>query len=771
MKMNDNSPSRILVVDDEYLIREIMISSLQDYNYEIHSAASGEEALTLFQETPCDVVISDIMMSKISGIDLLFALKKINPDVEVILVTGYASLKTAQEAVAGGAYRYIQKPFESLNEIPQVVEQALAVHKHKREQKKQLQEAVYQRDRLKKRLGQLETMYLISHAIGFPENIPLMLKEVAKLLSKVIPLSLMACVIKESHFIRIYIILLHPISENEIENLVQDCKKDLENTIQQKLIVDKSLISSKQTLEGKIDKLIEIPFPEYTTLKGCLSIALPKSRNLQSDEEELLDVTAAQIAGTIQRLQEFHMKERERMKLFINGMNDGVIVLNEIGTISMANNSAFSLLKCNKIQEIPIALENIGLGQILQQTQSNDLMLGDKIKLSDGRIFSISALPLSYPWELMSGIIFRDMTKQYFLQKELERSSRLSSVGELLSGVVHEINTPLTVILGYSDMLMGQEIAAPLKHDLSIIYSEATRCQKLIQNLLNLARPKVSKKIPIDLKELIEKVLELKQFALRKNNIEVQKNYSKEAVLAEVEPGQIQQVLLNLVNNAQDAMQKQTQKILSLYLHKNQTSAFIELEDSGTGIPEEIIEKIFDPFFTTKEIGKGSGLGLSISHSIMDEHKGKIKVSNTGRGAKFTIELPLYNEQNKDTCRALLISQEQDLIQMLSRHLKIHHIYCKTAANEEIAIQSLQSEKYHIVFLDFLPSNMEKLEILLKLLETQYAKQCIVLSEEMLPEAIQEIVEKQIFFYLWKPISFAELEKILKPVLKEISAS
>ncbi|NUM35735.1 MAG: response regulator [Candidatus Brocadiae bacterium] len=764
--MNDNSVSRILVVDDEELIREVMISSLQDDRYEIFSAASGEEALNIFQKHPCDVVLSDIMMSKISGIDLLFALKKINPDVEVILVTGFASVETAQAAVAGGAYRYIQKPFGSLQEISQIVEEALAAHKNKKNQKAQFQEALYQRDRLKKRLGQLETMYLISHAIGFPENIPLMLKDVAKLLGKVLPISMMACFIQEDHFIRAYIILLSPISQNEIEKFAHDWQKGMQEGIQQKLIVDKSLIENSHLPEGKIDKLIEIPFPGYSNLRGSLCVVLPKMRNLQSDEEELLDVTAAQIAGTIQRLQEFHKKERDRMNLFINGMNDGVIVLNEMGTVSMANDSAFALLKCSQIKEIPEALKNMGLEKILQQTQGNNVMLGDKIKISDGRIFSISALPLSYPWELMSGIIFRDMTKQYFLQKELERSSRLSAVGELLSGVVHEINTPLTVILGYASLLVNQDVPPDVKHDLNLIQSEAARCQKLMQNLLNLARHKVLKKIHIEAKELIEKALELKQFAFRKYNIEVVRDYPQEHILIEVEPGQIQQVLLNLMNNAQDAMESLKQKILKISLRKNQTTAFIQVKDNGHGIPDEFLEKIFDPFFTTKEIGKGSGLGLSISHNIIQEHHGKIKAINEESGALFTIELPLYNE-NKSSCKAIFIGSDQEVERDLSRHLSMRHIDFKALAKEDVAIHTLQTEKYEIVFLDMIPSNMEKREILFKILETKYFKRCIVLADGTL-DAIQYLIEEKHFLSLEKPISLRELEALLKPILEEI---
>jgi len=151
-------------------------------------------------------------------------------------------------------------------------------------------------------------------------------------------------------------------------------------------------------------------------------------------------------------------------------------------------------------------------------------------------------LPLSHPWETATAIVLKDMTQEFIFQQEVERSQRLASVTELVAGVVHEIKTPLTVIMGYSEMLGMEDLPENVKQDLNIICQEAQRCQKMVQNLLGLARFQASERTTVQISEILQKVLELKQYAFRKNNIKVQCQIPEQSIMVDVDPSQIQQV-------------------------------------------------------------------------------------------------------------------------------------------------------------------------------------------------------------------------------------
>ena len=759
---NDGRP-RILVVDDEPLILEILLAALQNQKYYLEGCNSGEEALQKFKQQPFDVVVTDISMENLSGIDLLFAVKQIYQDVEVIIITGYASLETAQEAVAGGAYRYLRKPFNDIQDIVNIVEEALTVQHKKRQQEEKLQQAVYQRDRLQKRLGQLETMYLISHALGFAESPLAMVKDVARLLNKVMPIDWMGCLIREQRTAVIYMVLLAPLIPAQIAEFVSELKRDLPQAMPLKQVVESWAMPDK-TAEAN-SKLIEITFPEQSILNGSVWIALPKDRNLGSDEEQLLEVTTAQMAGVIRKLQEFHRRERERIRTFAEGMVDSVILIREEGEVLLANQAAINFFQMDDLQALAQKLNQLGLMQHIEHYRETGWAIAKEIRLPDNRIVSLSVLPFSHPLEPAYTVIIRDLTQRYMIQKELERSQRLSSIGEMVSGVVHELNTPLTVILGYAQLLSGQKLPPALMHDLDTICHEAQRCQKIIQNLLGLARSRTPEKIPVEVSELVEKVLELKQYALRKRGIHIERGYNEQSIVIEAEPGQIQQVLLNLLNNAQDALQdQQQQKKISIGIARTNDNAMITIADNGPGIPADNQDRIFDPFYTTKQPGKGSGLGLSICYKILQEHNGDIRCGNGPEcGAMFTITIPLAaNHQSAKTTWGLVFALKQEMVQMLTHFLKKHHVRVQAEITEGQALQRLKQQEYDIILLD-LPADFQMIDNFLAAAMRNHVNKIIVLGDKFAESKIEHLG----IAHLHKPFSLAELEDMLRNILPE----
>jgi PAS domain S-box-containing protein len=245
-----------------------------------------------------------------------------------------------------------------------------------------------------------------------------------------------------------------------------------------------------------------------------------------------------------------------------------------------------------------------------------------------------------------SVIVAKDVTQQKHIEEQLIVRDRLASIGELSSGIAHELNNPLTSVIGFSQLLMQGDVPDNIKEDLGIIYSEAQRAAVIVKNLLTFARKHAPVKQLGQVNTVIEEVLKLRAYEQKVNNIEVEKHLAANLPEIMMDPFQIQQVFLNIIVNAEFAMLDAHQRgKLVITTERDAGVISIIFTDDGSGISEANLKSIFDPFFTTKEVGKGTGLGLSICHGIVTEHGGKIYAKSTkGQGATFVVELPL-NEQ------------------------------------------------------------------------------------------------------------------------------
>ena len=226
-------------------------------------------------------------------------------------------------------------------------------------------------------------------------------------------------------------------------------------------------------------------------------------------------------------------------------------------------------------------------------------------------------------------------------QEQLLHSEKLAAVGQLISGVAHELNNPLTAILGYSQLLTSSGQLGPQGVEYSDkLYKQAQRTHRIVQNLLSFARQHKPERVPVQINQALEETLALRDYDLRMGNIRVHLDFAPGLPPTSADPHQLQQVFLNLVNNAVDAILEHSREgDLWVRTGTDGDRLSIEFTDSGPGVRDA--SRVFDPFYTTKPVGKGTGLGLSICYGIITEHGGTIRVRNMpGRGASFTIELP-----------------------------------------------------------------------------------------------------------------------------------
>jgi two-component system NtrC family sensor kinase len=255
--------------------------------------------------------------------------------------------------------------------------------------------------------------------------------------------------------------------------------------------------------------------------------------------------------------------------------------------------------------------------------------------------------------------VFNQMTENLQLsrsqleaaQTQLLQSEKLSALGEFVAGVAHELNNPLTSVVGFSEILRGENLNAQSQHYANMIFKAAQRCQRIVSLLPSFARPQKPERKPVSVNALVESVLEIVGYPLRTSNIEVLTRLAPELPLIMADGNQIQQVLLNVLNNARQAIEAgRTNGRIIITTTAHGANVRILIQDNGPGIPQEIIPRIFNPFFTTKGVGKGTGLGLSLCYGIVKEHGGTITpVSRAGEGAIFTIELPALEANGAKT--------------------------------------------------------------------------------------------------------------------------
>lgn len=231
------------------------------------------------------------------------------------------------------------------------------------------------------------------------------------------------------------------------------------------------------------------------------------------------------------------------------------------------------------------------------------------------------------------------------IQAQLVRSEKLASLGELVAGIAHEINNPLTGILMFASMSSKDPKLDPgIRDDLEIITRETQRCAKIVKGLLDFSRESIPQKQPSSINKIMEATLSLVENQSTFHNIDVEKRYDQEIPEVLADPNQIEQVFVNILLNANHAMCGGGTLRISTWMDNLRQNACIAIGDTGSGIPEENLSRIFDPFFTTKE-NKGTGLGLSVSYGIIESHGGMIEVeSKVGVGTTFTVKLPLLAE-------------------------------------------------------------------------------------------------------------------------------
>ena len=372
-------------------------------------------------------------------------------------------------------------------------------------------------------------------------------------------------------------------------------------------------------------------------------------------------------------------------------------------------------------------------------------------------------------------------------QAQLIQSEKLSGIGEFVAGVAHELNNPLTSVMGFSELLSRADTNPQTKRHLEMIHKSAQRCHRIVQSLLSFARRRAPERKLANLNELVEGAIEFLMYQLRTSNIDVITQLDPKLPTAMVDPHQVQQVFLNIINNARQAMEgHQPNGTIRITTETCGQSLRIVFKDNGPGIAEQNLSKVFDPFFTTKDVGKGTGLGLSLCYGIIKEHGGNISVrSKPGEGASFVIELPWAveatapaptpttsapahkNDLNGVGKKILVIDDEEPILQMVSETLSEQGYLVDVASDGEAALRQLDRVPYDLTLCDWkMPGlNGEQIYERIRALHPKLSERMIFFTGDIINEKTQKFLRERKKVCLSKPFSLDEFHHAVDKAL------
>ena len=488
-------------------------------------------------------------------------------------------------------------------------------------------------------------------------------------------------------------------------------------------------------------------------------------------------------------------KEVQLLRAAVAVSRDGIIVTDVSGVVVYVNEAMSKIFGYSGGDLLQTQVIDCGLPE--EQKSLEDLLeVGDasrevRFRHRDGemRWAAISTSQVRDDEGLPTAVlaIVRDVTDEKRLQERLYRADKMVTVGQLLSGVAHELNNPLTSVMGFVELILAlNDLPGTVKADLLAIQQETERASHIVRNLLSVVRIHEPRREAVDLNALIRNTVGLRAYDLRLDNILTALDLGDRLPSPLVDPYQIQQVLLNLISNAHQAITLSDRKGGTLTMRSQfvaPNTVRIQVTDDGPGIAPDVMPRLFDTFFTTKPEGMGTGLGLSICQSIIKDHAGHLRVeSEPGRGATFIIELPVTRQivkqapgpvleearpLSRQSRRILVVDDEELVSSMLSRLFRRLDHEVVTALSATKALEYLAVQSFDAVLLDIRMPDMDGKELFRTIQQRwpQMAQRVAFLTGDVLSPPTQAFLETAGRPALDKPFYPHQIQKLLEELI------
>lgn len=623
---SENNNIHIFVVDDEQGICDLLKMELSAQGYAVKTFTNPVEALENLGKQKVDLVISDLKMPQMDGIEFLKKIKTIDSSIEVIMSTGYGTVENAVLAMKSGAYDFVLKPF-NVEEMVLLVEKCI------------------EKRQLKALLALYESSKAIFSTIRMEELFPMVMDLLPTVLGA---------------------------DEGSLMLLTEEKKLK---------------IVASRGLSEKVREEVHLKLGERVAGKIALSRQPMLLVNGLEKYPEFKDIQSNP-----------RIKSSIVCPLLYQGKLLGILNVNRIHSqndftvVDLHSASIFT-------SQVAMAIQNAKLYESLRQA----------------------------------------FKKLQTTQNQLVQSEKLASVGQLVAGVAHELNNPLTSVIGYSQLAIESDInLKDIRNHLTVILEQAQRCSKIVKELLLFSRPHKPDFQWMNPFDLIEQSLTGMKLELEKRNIEVTTCYAPESVVIPGDIHLLKQVITNILTNAFQALEEvRHPRKLEIIARSEDKKIQIYFKDNGPGINGKDIHKIFDPFFSTKGVGKGTGLGLSLCYGIMKEHGGNIFVkSERGNGTTFILEFCIQKNGEKilenktqaakevekeekviasfpkiEIKKILLVEDEEPIRRLIMTILSSENFEFDSAADGEIALQKLNEQNYDLVLCDYRIPKLDGLKL------------------------------------------------------------
>lgn len=498
--------------------------------------------------------------------------------------------------------------------------------------------------------------------------------------------------------------------------------------------------------------------------------------------------------GKAQYFEATAMMHQDRYQKLFENASDAIVIL-EPNTLQVLeiNEAARRLLHLEKQKpaalNLPLILRSPGQkGDVegvtwlerLCEAMEGTLTVGDELP----RQVQVRGGPITYGGREAFELFLSELTERERLQQQLRQSEKMAALGQMVSGLAHELNNPLAAIKGFAELLMrDKKLDAYARESLTKMARESARATTLVQNFLAFAQQDSARKETVHLNVLVASVAEARRAELEMAGCELRLHLSAEDPTLSGNSDQLREVLNHLITNARQAMEKQArEKVLALSTWQRDGKVGVRVDDTGPGVPQNIVPRIFEPFFTTKEQGAGTGLGLSVAHNIVATHRGRIWYEKRPLGgASFLIELPQSEQKQSSNgapaggapAKILIVDDEEALGSLLREMLGLIGHDVSVTQSPRDALRQLKEQNFDLVISDFRMPEMNGAEFYAEALKIQesYRKRFIFLTGDVVYEAAREFFTKEPVPRLLKPFQFQDIEKMIQTMLSDGNGS
>lgn len=541
-----------------------------------------------------------------------------------------------------------------------------------------------------------------------------------------------------------------------------------------------------QTLFGDIGVVSHtfVPLISTSRILGVLAIGRVGVESFAASDFQVLQTMAAQIAQSLENIKLYAAVEQSaaRYRDLYENANDFIGTLAIDGRVLSLNRAALRFFGYTT-DDLP----RLTLGDLLPPSEhpvaetlellhqskmpANGLEL--RVLRSDRSTAIVeirSRLVLDGDEPTAIHFIARDTTERHQLEAQVRQGEKLAALGQLVAGAAHELNNPLAVVLGTTQLLLRDPSATHLNDDVRNIESAAQRAKQIVSQMLTFAREQEDVRGPVDVLLLIERVAQSSRSRLEQGQIALRVQLPSELPSVWGDAYQLEQVLDNLLHNAAQALLDNAQPLrqISIIASTNDTRVRICVVDNGPGIAPQVLPRIFDPFFTTKEVGHGTGLGLSLVYGIVDKHGGTIYAESViGHGATFTVELPANHTPAGHTSPALIsgptnstilvVEDEPDVRAVVERALSQHGYTVDAVDSAETALVRAGSKRYDLVITDLRMPGMSGKELFEQMHATQPQLNWVFITGDTMSTSSDVLLNQSGIPFLAKPFTLEEL--------------